>query len=64
MLLNSLKIENYRGLRDIYLPLSRFVCIVGENNSGKSSTLLALSLLITGSKINKTDYYPRFCRLT
>lgn len=57
MLLNSIKIENYRGLRDIYLPLSRFVCIVGENNSGKSSTLLSLSLFITGSKINKTDYY-------
>lgn len=57
MLLNSIKIENYKGLRDIYLPLSRFVCIVGENNSGKSSTLLALSLFITGSKINKTDYY-------
>ena len=57
MLLNSIKIENYRGLRDICLPLSRFVCIVGENNSGKSSTLLALSLFITGSKINKTDYY-------
>ncbi|OEU43017.1 ATP-dependent endonuclease [Methanosarcina sp. Ant1] len=57
MLLNSIKIENYRGLRDVYLPLSRFVCIVGENNSGKSSTLLALSLFITGSKINKTDYY-------
>lgn len=57
MLLNSIKIENYRGLRDTYLPLSRFVCIVGENNSGKSSTLLALSLFITGSKVNKADYH-------
>ncbi|MGB9939526.1 ATP-dependent nuclease [Methanosarcina sp.] len=57
MLLNSIKIENYRRLNNIYLPLSRFVCIVGENNSGKSSTLLALSLFITGSKISKTDYY-------
>lgn len=57
MLLNSIKIENYRGLRDVCLPLSRFVCIVGENNSGKSSTLLALSLFITGSKVNETDYY-------
>lgn len=57
MLLNSVRIENYRGLRDICLPLSRFVCIVGENNSGKSSTLLALSLFITGSKVNKNDYY-------
>lgn len=57
MFLNSTKIENYRALRDVYLPLSQFVCIVGENNSGKSSTLLALSLFITGSKIYKTDYY-------
>lgn len=57
MFFNSIKIENYRGLKDIYLPLSRFVCIVGENNSGKSSTLLALSLFLTGSKINKADYY-------
>jgi|GEM_PF-307523 len=57
MFLNSIRIENYRALQDVYIPLSQFVCIVGENNSGKSSTLLALSLFLTGSKINESYYY-------
>ena len=57
MFLNSIRIENYRALQDVYIPLSQFVCIVGENNSGKSSILLALSLFLTGSKINESYYY-------
>ncbi len=57
MFLSSAKIQNYRSLKEIEIPLSSFVCIVGENNCGKSSTLLALSLFISGSKISKNDFY-------
>lgn len=57
LFLSSAKIQNYRSLKDIEIPLSSFVCIVGENNCGKSSTLLALSLFISGSKISKNDFY-------
>ncbi len=49
-------IENYRALKHVDLTLSEFNCIIGENNSGKSSTLLALSLFINGTKINQRDF--------
>jgi putative ATP-dependent endonuclease of the OLD family len=55
--LSSLSIKNYRGLRDISMPLSNFVCITGENNAGKSSVLQALSLFISGSTLKPTDYF-------
>ena len=45
MLLSNLRVTNYRGLRDVEIPMSRFGCLIGENNAGKSSTLQALSLL-------------------
>lgn len=57
--LNYIKIENFRGLKEIFMPLSSFVCIIGENNCGKSSTLLALDLLINGGKITKDDYFDK-----
>lgn len=52
-------IENYRALKHVDLTLSEFNCIIGENNSGKSSTLLALSLFINGTKINQRDFFDK-----
>ena len=57
MYLSSLKIQNYRSLRDVKIPLSPFVCIIGENNCGKSSTLLGLSLFINGTNISKKEFH-------
>lgn len=57
MKLTHLRVSNYRGLRDINIPLSPFVCITGENNAGKSSVLQALSLFLSGSKLKPTDYF-------
>lgn len=57
MLLTRLKIKNYRALRDIDIPLSRFVCLTGENNAGKSSILLGLSLFRSGKSLDLKDYY-------
>jgi putative ATP-dependent endonuclease of the OLD family len=57
MNLSHLRIRNYRGLRDVSIPLSAFVCVTGENNSGKSSVLQALSLFLSGSALKPTDYY-------
>jgi len=56
----SLHISNFRGLQDIEMPLSGFGCLIGENNSGKSSALHALLLLIPGSgapKATVDDFY-------
>jgi len=53
----QLAVKNYRGLRDITIPMSRFVCLIGENNSGKSSFLQALSLFFSGSKVSSANYF-------
>lgn len=59
MKLSKLHVVNYRGLRDVTIPLSSFVCITGENNSGKSTLLQALSLFLSGSALKPTDYFDR-----
>ncbi|MCA8891102.1 MAG: ATP-dependent endonuclease [Hyphomonas sp.] len=42
MQITSIKIKNFKGLREAEYRPSRFGCIVGENNAGKSSILQAL----------------------
>lgn len=53
----KLRIENYKGLREIDVPLSPFVCLIGENSVGKSSVLQALSLFFSGTALAKTNYF-------
>ncbi|MDZ4696862.1 MAG: AAA family ATPase [Deltaproteobacteria bacterium] len=57
MKLSHLHVLNYRGLRDVSIPLSSFVCVTGENNGGKSSVLQSLSLFLSGSALKSTDYF-------
>jgi energy-coupling factor transporter ATP-binding protein EcfA2 len=57
MQLTQLSIKNYKALRDVTIPFSRFGCLIGENNSGKSSFLQALSLFFSGSKIISTHFF-------
>jgi len=57
MRLTQLSIANYRALRDVTIPLSRFGCLIGENNSGKSSFLQALSLFFSGSKLAASHFF-------
>jgi predicted ATPase len=35
MKMTRLRIENYKGLREIDIPLSRFVCLIGDNKTLK-----------------------------
>ena len=42
MLLNKLKIENYRGIKELELVLGPTTVLVGENNCGKTTVLHAL----------------------
>ncbi len=42
MLLTSLKIENYRGIKTLDLALGQTTVLVGENNCGKTTVLHAL----------------------
>lgn len=57
MKLTHIKVQNYKGLRETECKLSDFVCVVGENNAGKSTLLQALLLFLNGSKLSKHDYY-------
>ena len=52
MTINKLVIKNYKLIRDIVIPLNSNINIfVGDNDSGKSTILEALSILTTG-KLN------------
>lgn len=43
-MIKSIHFENFKVLRDVTLPLSRFTLIVGSNGSGKSTAMQALSV--------------------
>jgi energy-coupling factor transporter ATP-binding protein EcfA2 len=57
MRLTRLSVKNYRALRDVEIPLSQFGCLIGENNSGKSSFLQALSLFFSGTKLAASHFF-------
>ena len=42
----SIRIRNFRVLKDIEIPLARTTVLIGENNSGKSSVLDCISLTL------------------
>lgn len=57
MRLSELSITNYRALRDVTIPISHFGCLIGENNSGKSTFLQAMSLFFSGSKLAPSYFF-------
>lgn len=57
MRITQLSVSNYRALRDVTIPLSRFACLIGENNSGKSTFLQALSLFFSGTKLTTSHFF-------
>lgn len=57
MYVSSIKIKNYRGIKSDELDASLFTCIIGENNAGKSTILLATSLFFSGSSLSKSDFF-------
>lgn len=55
MKISRLKIQNFRNIRNVEVQLGTVVALIGENNSGKSNFLYALTLpfLSDESAINK-----------
>lgn len=47
MRLVEIKIENFRGIRSLHLPLDGLTVLIGENNAGKSTVLEAIRLVLT-----------------
>ena len=52
MKINRVQIKNYRNLKDIDVTLGNIVTLIGENNSGKSNFLRALSLPLSSEDTN------------
>ena len=46
MTITSVRIRNFRGIRDLHLELDDVTILIGENNSGKTSVLDALKLCL------------------
>ncbi|MBX3219219.1 MAG: ATP-dependent endonuclease [Labilithrix sp.] len=57
MQIASIQVRNFKGLRDVNLPASRFVCVIGENNAGKSSIMQAIMRHLDGKKVERLHYY-------
>ena len=51
MRISRVKIENYRNLRSINVTLGKIVTLIGENNSGKSNFLRAISLPLSSDDV-------------
>ena len=52
MKISRLKIRNFRNIRNIDVQLSNVVALIGENNSGKSNFLYALTLPFSSDDAN------------
>lgn len=58
MQISSIRISNFKGLRDAEYKPSRFGCIVGENNSGKSTILQAITYALNRPpQLDESLYY-------
>jgi AAA15 family ATPase/GTPase len=44
-MIDKIRLRNFKGHLDTTVPLGRFTVLVGDNASGKTSVLEALSLL-------------------
>lgn len=57
MQISKVQISNYRGIKNDEFNSSTFVCVIGENNAGKSTILLAISLFFSGTSLGQSDFY-------
>ncbi len=57
MLLEEVRIENFRALQDVWVPLRRINVLIGENNAGKTSFLHALAFLFDAWKAGEEDIH-------
>jgi putative ATP-dependent endonuclease of OLD family len=71
MKLIEIKIENFRGVRSLHLPLDGLTVLIGENNTGKSTVLEAIRLVLTrgfgvrrGSQFTEYDFHLKDANAT
>lgn len=54
MKISKLRVQNYRNIKDIDIELDDMVVLLGENNSGKSNLLKAVTLPLLSNEIGFT----------
>ncbi|MBK8897223.1 MAG: DUF2813 domain-containing protein [Candidatus Competibacteraceae bacterium] len=64
MKLIEVKIENFRGIHSLHVPLDSLTVLIGENNTGKSTVLEAIRFVLTrgfgvrrDSRFTEYDFY-------
>lgn len=55
--LSYVNIKNFRACREVSLPLQGITPLVGQNNTGKSTILQAITWVLKPSSLNKTDFH-------
>lgn len=55
MLIEKAWIKGYRNIKDINLELNRIAIFIGENNSGKSNILRAITLPFNNDEVGKIN---------
>ena len=71
MKLHEITVENFRGIRSLRLPLDGLTVLIGENNSGKSTVLEAIRLVLTrgfgvrrGGQFTEYDFHLKDANVT
>jgi len=60
MIIRSVRVQNFRSLKDVTLDCEALTVLVGPNDSGKSSLLRALELFyFPAARYTEEDYYDR-----
>lgn len=57
MRITSLRVSNFRGLKKCAFELDSLTAVVGPNNAGKSSVLLALKLFFSRTKLGIDQFH-------
>lgn len=57
MIITRIKVENFRSIKNADIKIAPLSCLIGENNSGKSSILQALCVLLESAQVKVSDFY-------
>jgi putative ATP-dependent endonuclease of the OLD family len=60
MHLTSVRIENFRGLRDVQVDLDSETVLIGENNSGKTAFLEALRICLQSLRSKRSQVFDTY----
>jgi DNA repair exonuclease SbcCD ATPase subunit len=60
MKLREIKVQNFRCLADVTIPIGDTTVLVGANNSGKTALLDALRIALTGNRANRGILFDEY----